>query len=602
MLVLPHTIKRNPTLLLFHRLLSHHSSSSWLSIPGNPLLKWPSQPQTQSSNNYDNHNDISQPQQQQQKQDQDPLLQRNTKIISNLLKDISHNPTTLQSALDQTGIEPHPLLLQNIFQSSQFSPKPVHALYLWATKHPDFLPTPSLFNSIIDLLSKSRTFDSAWSLIVDHLHRNDPSSPISIDTFVILIRRYARAGMPQAAIRTFEFMKNLGPAWTNSNSDPLNLLLDALCKEGHVNAASCHFQQIREEYGPGWVPSIRAYNILLNGYFRSRKLRKAERLWEEMKMENVVPTVVTYGTLIEGYCRMRRVERAIGLLDEMKQAAIELNMVIYNPIVDALAEARRFKEALGMLERISVYGLSPNIATFNSLVKGFCKAGDLVGASKILKTMIERGCLPTSTTYNYFFRYFMKFGKVEEGMNLYTKMIESGYSPDRLTYHLLIKLLCECDRLDLAVKVVKEMNVRGCDSDLATSTMLVHLLCRLRRLEEACVELEAMVKRGIVPQYITYRMLAKEMKKSGMVEMARKLSDLMDSVPHSTKLPGTYRDGEEGPRKERLAIMRKAQVMSDVLKICRDPRELSKRRGSSENAVASVNQLIADIQRKVCTT
>ncbi|XXG56035.1 hypothetical protein AAC387_Pa03g3557 [Persea americana] len=600
-LSLPIRSKPSPLHLFFSYCLS--SSSSSPSIPVSTLLKCPPPTQSPTTSDHPNpppHIPLCNP----QDQDEDPLLlQNHSQTISKLLKQFPDNPTALQSALDNTGIQPNPPLIQTLILSSQFSPKPIHTLYLWASNKPHFNLTPSLFNSTVDLLAKARHFDSAWSLLIPHLHaQNLSSSPVSVDTFAVLIRRYARSGWPQAAIRTLDFMESLGLVNSSSNlNSNLDLLLDALCKEGHVNAAFSYFQQ-RKESEPNRLFSVRVYNILLNGFFRSRKLRKAERLYEEMRSENVDPTVVTFGTLVEGYCRTQRVDKAIELLSEMKQVGVEPNMIVYNPIIDALGEAERFKEALGMVEMISVHGLSPNISTFNSLVKGFCKAGDLVEASKVLKTMTGRGCMPTSTTYNYFFGFFAKFGKIEEAMNLYTKMINSGYDPDRLTYHLLIKMLCKCKRWDLALQVIKEMNTRGCDSDLATGTMLVHLLCRLRRLEEACTEFEGMIRRGLVPQYITYKMLIEEMKELGRLEMVGKLSALMGSVLHSTKLPNTYRDGEQRSLEARSAILRKAQVMSDALKICKNPRELSKQKGSSDNGVASANHLIADFQRKLFAT
>nr|CAD1834488.1 unnamed protein product [Ananas comosus var. bracteatus] len=253
-----------------------------------------------------------------------------------------------------------------------------------------------------------------------------------------------------------------------------------------------------------------------------------------------------------------------------------------------------------MLEKFPLYGVSPDISTYNSLIKGFCKSGDLAGASKMIKSMIGRGILPTATTYNYFFRFFAKFGRIEEGMNLYTKMVRSGYAPDQLTFQLLIKMFCENDKLDLAVQVIKEMNRSGFASDLATSTMLVHLLCRTRRFEDACEEFGEMFKRGIVPQYITYRMLMKELKRLGMPRLEKKLSDLMHSVPHSTKLPGSYRDKEgDETVKLRKSIINKAQAMSDALKECNDPKELSRLKSSTESALESANRLVADIRRRV---
>ncbi|OUZ99659.1 Pentatricopeptide repeat [Macleaya cordata] len=592
---------RNPNdVVTVHRLFSSSSSSSpdqsWLSIPGNPLIKWPEQQPHRPKPNPQSDTSLSSYLQEQQQQQQNPnpnFLQRECTIICNLLRDNNLSPgPTLEAALSQTGIKPCPTLLQTIFPHFDSSPKPLFTLFQWAEKQPSFHPTATLFNSMIDLLAKFREFDSAWSLLNDHLKSDDetPSSMISSDSFAILIRRYARAGMTSSAIRTFEFVRNLDSIrYSISISDLFEILLDSLCKEGHVRVASGYCDK-RRQLEPGWVPSTRVYNILLNGWFRSRKLKHAERLWEEMKRENVAPTVVTYGTLVEGYCRMRRVERAMELVAEMRREGIEINAIVYNPIVDALGEAGRFKEALGMIERLLVTESGPTLSTYNSLVKGFCKAGDLVGASKILKMMIGRGFVPTPTTYNYFFRRFSKFGKIEEGMNLYTKMIESGYSPDRLTYHLLIKMLCEEERLDLVVQVCKEMRARGHDLDLGTSTMLVHLLCKLRRYEEACMEFEDMIRRGVVPQYLTYRKLSEELKKAGMNEMARKLSDLMSSVPYSMKLPNTYREGGDGPREVRSSIMQKAQAISDILKTSKNPRELSKLRVRSRELCIPIDR------------
>lgn len=452
---------------------------------------------------------------------------------------------------------------------------------------------------MVNVLAKAKEFDSAWSLMLNRLDATDGSGLVSGDTFTIMIRRYARAGMLESAIRAFEFAYNIHPIHdSDSEFNLFQVLLDSLCKEGHVKVATDYCQR-KKELEPSWVPSIRVYNILLNGWFRTRKLKQAERLWMEMKKENVKPSVVTYGTLVEGYCRMRRVEMAIELVKEMKREGYEPNVIVYNPIVDALGEAKRFKEALGMLERFLVSDPGPTISTYNSLVKGFCKAGDLVGASKILKMMISRGCVPTPTTYNYFFRYFSKFGKIEEGMNLYNKMIHSGYNPDRLTYHLLMKMLCEHERLDLAVQVSKEMRVRGCDMDLATSTMLIHLLCKMHRLEDAFAEFEDMMRRGIVPQYLTFRRMNDELKKKGKTELARKLCQLMASVSHSMKLPNTYLEDEDASLARRTSIIQKAEVMSDILKTCKDPRELVKRRSSADNVVLSANRLIENIKRRI---
>lgn len=384
--------------------------------------------------------------------------------------------------------------------------------------------------------------------------------------------------MVEQAIQAFEYA---------TSYDLLEVLLDALCKEGHVSEASMYVERRRRRMmDSNWIPSVRIFNILLNGWFRARKLKQAENLWREMREMNVKPSVVTYGTLIEGYCRMRRVEIAMEVLEEMKAAEMELSYMVFNPIIDGLGEAGRLREALGMMERFFVCASGrPTIVTYNSLVKNFCKAGDLAGASKILKMMMSRGVDPTPTTYNHFFKYFSKHNKTEEGMNLYFKLIEAGHSPDRFTYHLILKMLCEDGKLSLAMQVDKEMKNRGIDPDLLTTTMLIHLLCRLDMFEEAFEGFEEAVRRGIIPQYITFKMIDNGLRSKGMTEMAKRLAGLMSSLPHSEKLPNTYRevvlDAPPQPGGDRRkSILHRAEAMSDVLKGCRNPRKLVKMRGS----------------------
>lgn len=406
---------------------------------------------------------------------------------------------------------------------------------------------------------------------------------------------YNHADIPQSAIRTFEFANSLsGVLNSGSEKSLFEILLDSLCKEGHVDIASAYFYRKREVKS-NWVPSIRVYNILLNGWFRSGKLKHAEQLWLEMKKDEVTPSMVTYRTLVEGYCCMNCVEKAIELVSELRMQGMEPNAIVYNLIIDALAEAGRLKEALGMMERFLILKSGPTISTYNSLVKGFCIAGNLEGASKILKDMMNRGVVPTTTTYNYFFRYFLKFGKIEEGMNLFGKMIESGYFPDGLTYYLLLKMLCKEKRIELAVQVREEMRIRGIDMNLAMSTMFIHLLCDVHRFEDAFAEFENMIKRGIVPQYLTFQKMNNELKERGMTEMARKLCAMMSSVPHSMKLPDIYNRGAS--RARRNSIIQKAKGLSDLLKTCKDPRKLIKFRSLSASAVSSATRCI-DVKKK----
>lgn len=169
------------------RFLSSSSNQSWLSVPGKPIINWPYQP---SAPPHPETTLIRKP-------DHIPSFSQNEfSTIGDLLRDPSISPgSSFHSALDQTGIKPSPDMLQAVFDHFDSSPKLLHSLYLWAKKKPGFRSTVSLFNSMINVLAKSREFDSAWSLILEHVGKDEEPNLVSGDAFVIMVRRYARAGI-----------------------------------------------------------------------------------------------------------------------------------------------------------------------------------------------------------------------------------------------------------------------------------------------------------------------------------------------------------------------------------------------------------------------
>lgn len=158
------------------------SDQSWLSKKRNPLIKWPPPSSSPCNQPHPIPNRT--------------FSQSNFSIISNLLKNSTiTSGSSLESALDQTEIDPDPGLLQAIFECFDSSPKLLHHLFLWAEKKPGFKSSATLFDSMVNVLGKARGFEDAWSLVLDRIGDGmEGSTLVSVNTFVILIRRYARAG------------------------------------------------------------------------------------------------------------------------------------------------------------------------------------------------------------------------------------------------------------------------------------------------------------------------------------------------------------------------------------------------------------------------
>jgi len=163
-------------------------SSSWLSEPGNPIIQWPSLPTPNPPPNP-KPNPTPEP--------TSPNLDAFS-LISNLFTDPSVSPgPVLQAKLDDSAIEPDPALLLALFDRFGSSPKLLHSLFLWAQTRTGFRPGPKLFDAVVNALAKAREFDAAWKLVLDHVDgdgEEENESLVSVGTFAIMIRRYARAG------------------------------------------------------------------------------------------------------------------------------------------------------------------------------------------------------------------------------------------------------------------------------------------------------------------------------------------------------------------------------------------------------------------------
>lgn len=100
----------------------------------------------------------------------------------------------METALEQTEIQPELNLIRALFDHFDSSPKLVQTVFLWAEKKPGFQSSHTLFNSVINGLGKAKEFDTAWCLILDRIGGEKGPGLVSNDTFAILIRRYTRAG------------------------------------------------------------------------------------------------------------------------------------------------------------------------------------------------------------------------------------------------------------------------------------------------------------------------------------------------------------------------------------------------------------------------
>ncbi|MFQ6671474.1 hypothetical protein Gotur_036007 [Gossypium turneri] len=98
----------------------------------------------------------------------------------------------------------------------------------------------------------------------------------------------------------------------------------------------------------GCAPDIFSYNIMINGYYKAKRIDEAMELFHEISQKGPNPDIVTYNTLMQ----------------PMRNSKLELDTVCYNILIDGLCKSGYIEVGKELFHKLSVNGLKPSVYTF----------------------------------------------------------------------------------------------------------------------------------------------------------------------------------------------------------------------------------------------
>ncbi|PAN06890.1 hypothetical protein PAHAL_1G295100 [Panicum hallii] len=381
--------------------------------------------------------------------------------------------------------------------------------FQWAQSRGDgYAHTPYACNRVVDLLGKMRQIDRMWDLLSE-LHCR---GLVTVDTVAKSIRRLAAARRWKDAIVLFDQLEDMG---LERNTETMNLLLDALCKEKKVELA----REVFLVLSPHIAPDAYTFNIFVHGWCSVRRIDEAMWTIEEMENKGFTPTVITYTAVLEAYCKQRKFRRVYELLDSMGSKGCHPNVITYTMIMTSLAKCERFEEALGVSDRMRSSGCEPDTLFYNSLIYLLGQAGHLFEASQVFRVEMPRNSVPRNlATYNTMISILCQYGRDDDALDVLKEMEAQSCKPDLQTYQPLLRLFLRrrgCgDAVDhLLSQLVKKS---GLGLDLDTYTLLIHGLCRVGETDWAYRLYDEMVGSEIVPRRKTCELLLSETQRQNM--------------------------------------------------------------------------------------
>ncbi|CAN8234224.1 unnamed protein product [Cochlearia groenlandica] len=440
-------------------------------------------------------------------------------VAKNISKVMMSSPiSVLDSALDQSGLRVTQEVAEDVLNRFRNAGLLAYRFFQWSEKQRHYEHSVRAYHIMIESTSKIRQYKLMWDLI----NSMRKKKMLCVETFCIVMRKYARAQKVDEAIYAFNVMEkyDLPP-----NIVAFNGLLSALCKSKNVRKAQEIFENMRDRF----KPESKTYSILLEGWGKEPNLPKAREVFREMIDAGCDPDIVTYCIMIDVLCKAGRVDEALGVLRSMDPGICKPTTFIYSVLVHTYGAFNRLEEAVDTFLEMERSGMKADVAVFNSLIGAFCKANRMKNVYKVLKEMKTQGVTPNSKSCNIILRHLIDRGEKDEAFEVFKKMIKVC-EPDADTYTMMIKMFCEKKEMETADKVWKYMRKKGVFPSMHTFSVLINGLCEERDTPKACVLLEEMIEMGIQPSSVTFGRLRQLLLKDGRDDVLRFLNEKMSTL------------------------------------------------------------------------
>jgi len=444
--------------------------------------------------------------------------------LKKICKILTSSPTAdVSEVLQKSKVEASPKLVEEVLMRFENAGMQAYRFFEWAGKQKDYAHSVEAYHIIIDSLGKIQQYGLMWTVV----NLMKIKGVLTKETFAIIMRRYARAKKIEEAIYTFDTMEKFG---VPPDLEAFNSLLSALCKCKKVRKAQEVFDLMKVRF----KPDLKTYSILLQGWGNEPNLTKARAIVNEMSDRGCEPDMVAYAVLMNALCKGGQLEEALALIDTMKSRGSNPNTYIYSILIHSYGAVKGIDDAVGAFTDMEKSGCEPDTPTYNALIGAFCNVKKFNEAYRVLDEMVGKRISPNAKTYNVILHHLISLGEIEEACRVFRRMVKEHCDPDIDTYTMTIKMFCADNRVNMALKVWKHMGRKGFCPTMHTFSVLINGLCERDRMNEACAYFEEMIEKGIRPSAATYNRLRMGLMKLGREDI---LEDLSEKMKELTKEP-----------------------------------------------------------------